>query len=255
MSVRISRIPLIAALMLGMSSSAWAGVISMKLIAPNVGWATTGDGSLRKLFWTADGGAHWRDITPNPFVNSEAQKIEMSRRPYGVEQTSIGDVFFLDTHRGWVLFCCGYTDSKDPNLAIEYDLAKTTDAGATWSIARVNIPPDANYYNAGDANGGTIEFADSLHGWLTLTSCGGHSCGGPLLATSDGGRTWRATNGGGGEPLLLVTPTFGWSVEIPNPWEGDEESSLSITRDGAKCGNKCRCRSLRKLYRRLMLAS
>jgi photosystem II stability/assembly factor-like uncharacterized protein len=220
--VRSVRILLIAALACATSSVAHAGVSSMHLVAPNVGWAMAGDEhwSAEKLLWTNDGGAQWRDITP--------KLIEV----HGQEE--ISSVFFLDAQRGWVLICCGYTDSKDPNLAIEYDLAKTTDAGATWSIARVNIPPDANYYNAGDANGGTIEFTDSLHGWLTLTSCGGHSCGGPLLATSDGGRTWRATKGGGGEPLLLVTPTFGWSVEIPNPWVGDEEGSLSVTRDGAK---------------------
>jgi photosystem II stability/assembly factor-like uncharacterized protein len=221
--VRSIRILLIAALVCATSSAAHASVSSMHLVAPNVGWATT-EGEYRhsadKLFWTTDGGAHWSDITPKLIGATEDQGIE--------------SVSFLDAQTGWVLICCGYTDSKDPNLAIEYDLAKTTDAGATWSIARVNIPPDANYYNAGDANGGAIEFADSLHGWVTLTSCGGHSCGGPLLATSDGGRTWRATKGGGGEPLSLVTPTFGWSVEIPNPWVGDDESSLSVTRDGAK---------------------
>jgi hypothetical protein len=66
--VRIDRILLIAALMLEMSSSAWAGVTSMKLLAPNVGWATTEDYGKKTLFWTADGGDHWKNITPNPFA-------------------------------------------------------------------------------------------------------------------------------------------------------------------------------------------
>lgn len=59
--------------MLGASSSAWAGVTRMNLIAPNVGWATIADNHSDEhiLLWTVDGGVHWRDITPNPFANSE----------------------------------------------------------------------------------------------------------------------------------------------------------------------------------------
>ena len=186
----------------------------MKLVAPNVGWAET-ERFGRSLFWTTDGGAHWRDITPNPFANSEAQKLEKFTLPYGVEQASIADVFFLDTHRGWVLFCCSYPRStKRPDQesaqpdeqSPHYDLAMTTDSGASWSIANVTLPDEVESNLRGDALGGTIAFADSLHGWMNLTECGGHTCSGTLLTTSDGGRTWRAAHEG---PPAVPTP-FPW---------------------------------------------
>jgi photosystem II stability/assembly factor-like uncharacterized protein len=225
--VRSVRVLLIAALVCATSSVAHARVSSMQLVAPNVGWATTGGlygHSADKLFWTTDGGAHWRDITP---------KLIGADRDEGIENVS-----FRDGQTGWVLFCCGQSETTGAagNIPFpRYDLAKTTDAGATWSIARVGIPADA-CCNMGDANGGSIDFADSMHGWLYLSSCGGHTCGGPLLATSDGGRTWRVVESGGAA-FSMVTPKFGWSLDIPNPWEEDE-GSLSVTHDGAKSWQK-----------------
>jgi len=35
---------------------------SMKLLTPQVGWAQSG----QHLYWTTDGGSHWKDITPIP---------------------------------------------------------------------------------------------------------------------------------------------------------------------------------------------
>ncbi len=238
--MRTNRILLITALMLWMSPSARAGVTSIKLLAPDVGWATTEDYDLKTLFWTADGGAHWKNITPNPFTNSDAQKIERSRLPYGVQQSSIRDVFFLDTHRGWVLFCCNYPPSikgQDDELP-QYDLAVTADSGTSWSIAHVPVPADTNISPNMDDYGGQVAFADPQHGWLNLTANAGHTTTGTLLVTSDGGRTWRAAHDGppgGADPFLLVTPTLGWQVSSPNPWAGDDESGgLYVTRDGAK---------------------
>lgn len=211
----------------------------MKLLAPNVGWAVLGGGTVgTNLLWTTDG-AHWRNISPNLFANSEAQKLKRSTLPYGVEPESIADVFFLDTHKGWVLFCCGQPDSTNSAYddSPRYDLAMTTDAGTTWSIAHVTIPAGTSI-GVSDNQGGQIAFADSLHGWMNLTGCGGHTCGGTLLITSDGGRTWRAAHDGppgGADPFSLVTPTLGWQVSFPNPWVGtDENGELYVTRDGAK---------------------
>jgi photosystem II stability/assembly factor-like uncharacterized protein len=42
---------------------------SMKLLTTDTGWAA----SKSKLFWTTDGGASWKDITPK--LNHEEQQV------------------------------------------------------------------------------------------------------------------------------------------------------------------------------------
>jgi photosystem II stability/assembly factor-like uncharacterized protein len=239
--LRFSQVTLIVTLMLGAASSARAGVTSIEMLAPNVGWVTTSDsnGGKDSLLWTADGGAHWRDITPNPFTNSEYPRPGEFRRS-DVQPEKIASIFFLDTHRGWVLFCCGQSDSTDAedDAMPQYDLAMTTDSGSTWSIARVSIPAEI-HGNIKYADSGQIRFADSLHGWMNMTSCNyGHTCLAQMIATSDGGRTWHPVEEdppGGADPFSLVTPSLGWQVSIPNGWVGiDENAELYVSQDGAK---------------------
>src|SRR5579863_1202282 len=69
---------------------------SMKLLTPNVGWAAT----KQKLFWTTDGGAQWKDITP---------KLDH-------EEQQVSSVFFLDSTTGWIPMHCGDNlfPSNDP---------------------------------------------------------------------------------------------------------------------------------------------
>lgn len=238
---RFYQVLFIVALMLGVSSSSWARVNSIEMLAPGVGWTTTTDtnGGVDRLFWTRDGGAHWRNITPNPFTNSEYRRLsDFSSGDFQSER--ITSIFFLDTHRGWVLFCCGQsgsTETEDDGMP-RYDLAMTTDSGATWSIARVSIPAKI-HDNVRDADGGQIQFADSLHGWMNLTTCEfTHTCLASMIATSNGGRTWRAVEEdppGLADPFSLVTPSLGWQVSIPNGWVGvDENAELYVTRDGSK---------------------
>lgn len=63
---------------------------SMKLLTADAGWATTRN----KLFWTTDGGASWRDITPK--LNHKRQMVS--------------SVFFLDQSTGWALLNCADDD-------------------------------------------------------------------------------------------------------------------------------------------------
>ncbi len=212
----------------------------MQLIAPNTGWATTGNYATRDLFWTADGGAHWSNITPNPLPNSGIRKSGGFAPPGfgGPEPERIADVFFLDPHRGWVLFCCGWTESprSAPEGSPQYDLAVTADSGTTWSIARVTIPDGVYIQPNMDDYGGEIAFADSDHGWLNLTGYAGHSSSGTLLITSDGGRTWRGADQetpGGAGPFSLLTPAVGWQLTTPS-WFDPDIGELSVTRDGAR---------------------
>src|SRR5438034_5927660 len=89
----------------------------MQLLAPNVGWALDGE----KLDWTTDNGLKWVDITPRAASFS------------GVRNAG---VFFSDTSNGWVLLSQWGQSLRDWRL----EIAKTSDSGASWSIAPLSYP-------------------------------------------------------------------------------------------------------------------
>ncbi|WP_425157861.1 hypothetical protein [Candidatus Binatus sp.] len=237
----MSRVLLAAALILAISTNASADqVTSMKLLAPNVGWAES-DGD---LFWTTDGGAHWKAITA-PIFDRGLNSVTLRFTPPVLDRkfNSISDTFFLDTHRGWVLLCCG--PPPDPEFPYAehqplFTLAATADAGTTWSTAPVNIPKGAEGadMSAASTHWGLVAFADYLHGWLKLNARETpQSSWGPFLITSDGGRTWRSAPDPPGDdlPFTLVTPAEGWQIGAPSQDNNEHnDQNVYVTRDGAK---------------------
>ena len=191
-------------------------VISMKLLAPGIGWAlVTG----RRLYRTENAGTDWRDITAS-LKGSNGATIE--------------DVFFLDTRRGWVLFLTGFRSVPGkPDGEPQFDLAATSDSGATWETYQVTIPPQEMENPERlfpDLTGqGKINFVDPAHGWMNLAGEGSADQG-RLLVTSDGGRSWSQAPGDREEwaSIVLVTPEEGWLVG------GGGSNELYVTRDGAK---------------------
>jgi photosystem II stability/assembly factor-like uncharacterized protein len=213
----------------------------MKMITPEVGWAVTGG----KLWWTADQGAHWSNITPKPFANAGSIS---EQEGFDGQPETFASIFFLDTQRGWVLLCCGERDPNKPRNGFpEFHLAATTDAGRTWSIARVKIPHGIQPRM--DSYSGQIEFADPTHGWMMLTQSSVQAAdargGGQqvvvssvLLTTSDGGTRWRrapAEPPGQGGLFYLVSPDEGWQFTLPW-WDENNRYGygLSVTRDGGR---------------------
>ena len=140
-------------------------VLSMKLLTPEVGWAT----DARNLLWTADGGSQWKDITPHK-----------------VAQRRIGGVFFLNTTTGWVLL--SHSDEKSEQ---QFEIAFTANSGGTWSASPVNLPWPR--YPEDFSGGGNIYFIDRLHGWTMLEILSATLSPGRLLFTQDGGKTWEPT--------------------------------------------------------------
>jgi hypothetical protein len=205
-----------AGLLFGFAAAVRAQPIgSMKLLAPNVGWAL----STGRLMWTSSAGAKWENITP------PAAKDDL-----------ISAIFFLDTSRGWVLLKRGKPDIPG---RLQFDLASTGNAGATWSVAPLRMPD----WLSGSLFGGgaSLAFADPSHGWLALYA-GPNDVSrgqGSILATSDGGISWMPThppNHGRAEaglagPIVMVTPQFGWMVS------GAANEVLLVTRDRAKTWN------------------
>jgi len=235
--MRMTRSVLVVALLLLFFPHAWAQspgvtlwpglkVRSMKLLAPGVGWALAND---RRLYWTRDNGANWADITP---PSSPGFDELMSH------------VFFLDSQKGWALFSRFDQDETDELKYEEpkFDLASTTDAGATWTRMHLALPAPKDYGNPDkmpfQSWGGTVAFLDPLHGWMniTLTRQTMNTFSTFLLVTSDGGQTWsRAPNAPdlANVEMLLVTPSDGWMLGT-----SDSGQELFVTHDGTKSWNE-----------------
>jgi photosystem II stability/assembly factor-like uncharacterized protein len=151
-------------------------VHSVKLLTADVGWVTVDSLSLPggqsgRLFWTLDAGANWKDITPPV---QPAARIE--------------SVFFLDPERGWVLLL-DLTGDED---TASFEVATTTNAGASWSISLVNTEAMIPRNRATLSGQGRIAFSDGLHGWMNLDVQSGSAFRlGATLMTVDGGQTWK----------------------------------------------------------------
>jgi probable HAF family extracellular repeat protein len=177
---------------------------SVKLLTQEVGWAAT----RTHLFWTANDGKQWNDITPQPAIPGEI----------------VSAVFFLDASTGWALLA-----GSDDAGRNRFDLASTLDSGAHWSLSRVNTsgltPAEASL--TGD---GYMYFLDSAHGWINLSVASGSAFHpGAALATQDGGKTWNWVPMGSGSagPIMFTTLKDGW---ILSP----DHTELDVTHDGSK---------------------
>ena len=150
----------------------------LKLMAPGIGWRSTGD----RLFWTTDDGATGKNVTPR--LNHKQQRIS--------------SVFFLNTSPGWVLL--HGSDRRDV-VADDtcFELAVTTDGGENWSITHEKIAEPLSREQLEDEpgfSGGTwLEFVDEQHGWqlLSITTNAANLRNGEMFRTADGGKTWTPT--------------------------------------------------------------
>jgi photosystem II stability/assembly factor-like uncharacterized protein len=206
MRIRTLRMLFVVGLLFGLASAARAQ--SMKLLEPNVGWLAA---ARNRVLWTTNGGLDWKNITPP-----------------APRDAVISAIFFLDASRGWVLFAHGEPDVPG---GLDFDLASTDSAGASWTVEPLRMPDRLSGSLIG--GGASLAFADPKHGWLGLH--GGLtpiSQGyGSVLATSDGGKSWEYTPGTPSSvagPVVMVTPQFGWLVG------GQANGDLYVTRDGAK---------------------
>ncbi|MDT7780529.1 MAG: hypothetical protein QOC99_3041 [Acidobacteriota bacterium] len=146
-------------------------------------------GEMGALFATTDGGGSWT-----------RQSVPTRHRLLGAS--------FLDASRGW-LVGAGST------------LLETTDGGATWregrvELAAVSLPPNMSpppraptaQTPGSSMRLNAVSFADTRRGWAV-------GAGGAVLATTDGGRTWRAQQSGTESDLFDVKffdEREGWAV-------------------------------------------
>ena len=194
-----------------------------KLVTDRSGWAIVRvpsehprnvyDCTDEHLYWTEDNGGTWREMTPP----------EMAGR-------SILDAFFLQGMLGWVIA----TDAASESNSSHSYLFTTADGGKTWRTLRL---PSSDYGLNEEAIPKQVFFCDPKHGWMAWRWAVTHSRLFALLATEDGGRTWKPlAKPPGAGPLQFVSPQEGWMVGgpespgIPNP----EHDTLWVTHDGGQ---------------------
>lgn len=192
---------------------------SIQMLDAQAGWAVTVKGHIIR---TADGGGHWKNVTPNYPSTGDQQKVvadffRVSIAWVAVSQTDadgtasvvvfhtadggqtwqettieqsrpIFQITFVDAQHGWML-----AKQADRASAEAVDILRTTNGGRTWALvasalaASTDTPPPGRLPFGGDKAG--LGFLDTMTGWIT----GGFPLNGYvfLYMTHDGGATWN----------------------------------------------------------------
>jgi photosystem II stability/assembly factor-like uncharacterized protein len=163
---------------------------SAGLVAPGVGWAVVAE----RLYWSADGGSRWTDITPAQFAEG---------RVLGVE--------FRDEQRGVVVGQVRQLTEEDGRSAIE--ALTTQDGGRTWrSVSLVELT-SVETHSISEAY---VNFVDGEHIFVVLKLQSGSSFSvGRLFASQDGGNSWEERTAPGGDPVYFLDGGQGWMTSGP----------------------------------------
>jgi photosystem II stability/assembly factor-like uncharacterized protein len=178
-----------------------ASLQAFQLVTPVSGWVLMG----QHLYWTANGGGGWAQITPS-----------------NMGTDLIRAVTFSNPQRGWLIT----TSPADTGLP-SYHLARTSDAGHTWQTALLNL------FASGDASAlaGAVflQFLDARTGWLVVKRATSSNFSlGALFTTTDGGDTWARLSIPIGAPVRFTSEQDG-SVE-----DSARGTGRYISHDGGK---------------------
>jgi photosystem II stability/assembly factor-like uncharacterized protein len=198
------------------------------------------DESVSYLLKTTDGGANWSrvEVTRGPDVDLKLAGLRFADRERGWVYGELGALFTTsDGGKTWLrqrvptrhlLLGASFLDAQTGWLSGGgMTVLKTSDGGATWRSGTVFLPADGGAgqrpkesvrveteqlepetRQAGGRRLNAVWFATHEHGWAV----GGE---GVILATVDGGHTWRPQRSGVGEDLYDVRffdGAEGWAV-------------------------------------------
>lgn len=132
------------------------------------------------LLMTVDGAKTWQQISPQ--LPADARELWYRH-----------SMVFPSPQTGYAVLGFPVEGGRgDPRWAVlETEMLVTKDGGQTWDLSQ--LPP-------GDQATGGISFPSPDHGFITALI--GHDYG--VLATTDGGQSWRVAFKGGGTPLYAV---------------------------------------------------
>ncbi len=167
--------------------AALSGARSVAMADGKAGWVLTGSAVLR----TADGGAHWTDVTPG-VVASEAAKY------------AAGSLEAAGPDTAYVTFA-----KQDSTSILVFG---TADAGSTWTEAEIPQEPEVWTGSAETPSPAVValQFADASHGWLLAAY--GVAMGSEAVrvyATADAGATWQLVDDVTHGPLSDGSLPFG----------------------------------------------
>jgi photosystem II stability/assembly factor-like uncharacterized protein len=153
----------------------WEG----EMVAGEEGWVRSAAG----VFWTADGGRTWRQITP-PVA----------------DRAVLESVYFADPLHGWALSERGREGDVHPSISM------TSDGGRTWS--RIRLRAYKLFMPAVEASFSLV----GRHELFALVRQAGDTASsfGTLLVSHDAGRHWRA----------LATPPHAGRISFETPRRG-----------------------------------
>ena len=164
------------------------------------GWVCGGQGNEDfyggRCYSTADGGATWKDVSPDP-------------------SAVVQDCSFVSGGHGWVVGQDGV-------------IFRTTDGGASW--ARQHAAVGASVFFTG------VGFVDADNGWVTALcfppAFGGVGTGwGVILHTTDGGMTWVQQDCG-----VVPSTMTSAALDAQSAWVAGNEGLVMRTVDGGGAG-------------------
>jgi photosystem II stability/assembly factor-like uncharacterized protein len=194
--------------------------MAVSYVGSQLGWVAARWTGASALYHTADGGLSWMELgLPSEIVY-------------------VPELRFVDERNGWLLgfanrasqFGCDHAAPANVPKCRDI-LLRTKDGGRTWASLRVTTLAPAGGRALKD-----MQFADAMTGWL-LERNGPAPCGTGkpcfnLLATTDGGGSWRAVLPETAiSDLQFVDRTHGWG-RVPVEEGGMFSFDAVATADG-----------------------
>jgi photosystem II stability/assembly factor-like uncharacterized protein len=169
------------------------GVVAMPPAGPKVnpvvisspsiedtGWLTADQGwlvSQGRLYWTADQGKTWLDISPS----------------------LVHLAYFLPDGQTWAL--AGFTDGAPA-------IYHSSDLGASWTPQELSLPTS-------DWSPVQLQFTSATSGWMVLRKVTSSAFDvGILLKTVDGGYSWQTYELPVAGKISFTSPVEGWLINI-----------------------------------------